>query len=127
MFVHAKFHTYSTYFVFVKKLPLFVPLQVCRVAYELMQTHSVDASNSYYSLDDVYYYGGQQAHDVVAIVENKQLLKFSVGDRLGIAGNEKNGFSVGQHRDTYKRGPYPSYKVEEFVRTANFPTYSELD
>ena len=105
---------------------LFCP-QVCRVAYELMQTHSVDASNSYYSLDDVYYYGGQQGHDVVAIMENKEPVHFRVGDHLGIAGNEKNGLSVGQHRQTRARGSYPSYKVEEFVRTADFPTYSELD
>ena len=92
-----------------------------------MQTHSIDASASYYSLDDVYYYGGQQGHDVVAIAENKDTVQFKVGDHMGIAGNEKNGFSVGQHRTTHQKGNYPSYKVEEFVRTANFPTYSELD
>ena len=92
-----------------------------------MQTHSIDASASYYSLDDVYYYGGQQGHDVVGIVDNKDPLKFKVGDHMGIAGNERTGFSVGQHRQTHERGTYPSYKVEEFVRTADFPTYRELD
>ena len=97
------------------------------MAYELMQTHSIDASNSYYSLDDVYYYGGQQGHDVVAIMDNKNPMPFKVGDHMGIAGNEKNGFSVGQHRGTGKSGTYPSYKVKEFVRTADFPTYSEID
>ena len=97
------------------------------MAYELMQTHSIDASNSYYSLDDVYYYGGQQSHDVVAIMDNKEPMTFEIGDHMGIAGNEKNGFSVGQNRRTHRKGTYPSYKVEEYVRTADFPTYSELD
>ena len=94
-----------------------------------MQTLHVDASSNYYSLDDIYYYGGQQGHDVIAFVENKakDQVQFKVGDHLGIAGNEKNGFSVGQHRETHARGNYPSYKVEEFIRTADFPTFEELE
>lgn len=95
-----------------------------------MQNHHIDASNSYYSLDDVYYYGGQQGHDVVAIMDNKGKsgqIDMKAGDHLGIAGNEKDGFSVGQHRKTHTRGSYPSYKVEEYVRSADFPTYRELE
>ena len=95
-----------------------------------MQTLHVDASSSCYSLDDIYYFGGQQGHDVIAFMENKGAngqLQFKVGDRLGIAGNEKNGFSVGRHRGTRARGKYPSYKVEEFVLTADFPTFDELE
>lgn len=94
-----------------------------------MQTLHVDPSSNYYSLDDIYYYGGQQGHDVIAFMENKAKgqVQFKVGDRLGIAGNEKNGFSVGQHRSTRARGYYPSYKVEEFVLTADFPTFDELE
>lgn len=45
-------------------------LQVCRLAYELMQMHHVDASQQYYSLDDIYYFGGQQGHDVRAIMNH---------------------------------------------------------
>ena len=103
--------------------------QVCRTAFERMQTLHVDASSNYYSLDDIYYYGGQQAHDVVAFMENKakDQVQFKVGDQLGIAGNEKNGFSVGEHRGTRARGNYPSYKVEDVVRTADFPTFDELE
>ena len=37
---------------------------MCRLAYELMQKHHTDASRLVYSLDDVYYYGGQQEHFV---------------------------------------------------------------
>ena len=103
-----------------------------------MQKYHIDASQKYYSLDDVYYFGGQQAHDVVAIQDNKlenddsavqhrggDELKFQIGDRLGIAGNEKNGFSVGTRRALQKKGVYPSYKVEEHVIIAEFPHYND--
>lgn len=107
----------------------FSVLQVCRLAYELMQNHHVDASQNYYSLDDIYYFGGQQDHDVVAIESHSQSssstreIEFEVGDHLGIAGNEKNGYSVGIHRKSLQRGQYPSYKVEDYVRIADFPKY----
>lgn len=102
------------------------------MAYELMQKYYVDASQRYYSLDDIYYFGGQQAHDVVAIEDNinppggNKELSFHIGDSLGIAGNEKDGFSVGTHRKTAVRGSYPSYKVEEHVLIADFPSYNEV-
>lgn len=37
------------------------------MAYELMQANRVDASESFFSLDDIYYFGGQNAHDRVAV------------------------------------------------------------
>lgn len=112
-----------------------VVTQVCRLAYELMQNYHIDASNKYYSLDDVYYFGGQQAHDVVAIEKNMPLVQskgdqseipFQVGDDLGIAGNDKNGYSVGINRRTNYRGRFPSYKVEEHVRIVDFPNYKNI-
>ena len=39
--------------------------QVCRAAYELMLTYDPDASSHFTSLDDVYYYGGQNEHSAV--------------------------------------------------------------
>ena len=97
-----------------------------------MQNKHIDASKKYYSLDDIYYFGGQQAHDVVAIEDNNPLkqynqVPFKTGDHLGIAGNEKNGYSVGVHRRTLVRGDYPSYKVEEHIQIADFPSYEELN
>jgi len=106
----------------------FYHLQVCRLAYELMQTHHVDASRNFYSLDDIYYFGGQQAHDVKALQRHQSTSSFSFekGDLLGIAGNEKNGQSVGVHRKTSVRGNFPSYKVEEEVILVDFPTYPDV-
>lgn len=108
-------------------------LQVCRLAYELMQNHHVDGSQRYFSLDDIYYFGGQQAHDVVAIQDHKALqnsghseIPFKRGDHLGIAGNEKNGYSVGVHRLSNINGEYPSYKVEDYVQVEEFPRYEEV-
>ena len=103
-------------------------VQVCRLAYELMQTYHVDASRNFYSLDDVYYFGGQQGHDVRAVQSHRgpSGLKFEKGDLLGIAGNQKDGQSVGEHRKTSSRGNFLSYKVEEEVILADFPSYPNV-
>ena len=42
-------------------------LQVCRVAYEIMQTLHPDASRYFHSLDDIYYFGGQGGHEETAL------------------------------------------------------------
>ena len=93
-----------------------------------MQTHHVDASGNFHSLDDIYYFGGQQAHDVRALQRHRSSSSFSFekGDLLGIAGNEKNGQSVGIHRKTSIHGNFPSHKVEEEVIVADFPTYPDV-
>ncbi len=99
-----------------------------------MQYLHVDASRKIYSLDDVYYFTGQQAHYVQAIQDHnssKQTtyngeLSFKAGDFIGIAGNKKNGYSVGKPVSTGGEGLFPSYKVEEPVRVADFPTYNDV-
>ena len=112
-------------------LPSFPPyLQVCRLAYELMQTNQVDASQNFYSLDDVYYYGGQQPNLDVALHSHKAAspgeLSFEAGDLIGIAGNLKNGWSVGAtQKKRHIRGKFPSFKVEGQPLVADFPTYPE--
>ena len=42
-------------------------VQVCRIAYEIMQQYHPDASNRFKSLDDIWYYGGQDEHQQEAI------------------------------------------------------------
>ena len=34
-------------------------VQVCRLGYAMMQMYHVDASQKYYSLDDIYYFDGE--------------------------------------------------------------------
>ncbi len=111
-----------------------------------MQHLHVDASKKYYSLDDVYYFTGQQAQHVQAIQDHNSskqtthngelsfkagdvigiAVPFKAGDLIGIAGNEKNGYSVGKHVSTHEEGLFPLYKVEEHVRVADFPTYNDV-
>jgi len=125
VYSHKKLHIVLLYMT----VPHCTP-QVCRLAYELMQTRHTDASRDFYSLDDVYYFGGQQEHNLRAFhgytEQGGGQVHFEKGDLLGIAGNEKNGFSVGLTRKTHKRGLFPSYKVEEEILVADFPTYPEV-
>ncbi|XP_041354464.1 alpha-(1,6)-fucosyltransferase-like [Gigantopelta aegis] len=104
--------------------------QVCRVAYELMQTIHGDASTYFKSLDDVYYFGGQNAHNMIALEHHKHQhpgeISMEVGDLLGIAGNHWNGYSKGINRRTSQNGLYPSYKVTNDITIVKMPLYPEV-
>jgi len=105
--------------------------QVCRVAYEIMQTLHPDASSKFKSLDDIYYYGGQGAHQQVAVYPHKitreSEIALQVGDVLGIAGNHWDGYSRGVNERTKLSGLYPSFKAREKYNIVDFPPYSEVD
>ncbi|RWS22711.1 hypothetical protein B4U80_00085 [Leptotrombidium deliense] len=111
--------------------------QVCRLAYELMQTRGVDNkdlkidwSDAFISLDDIYYFGGQSEHNQIAILshkaKDKQEIDFKVGDTIGIAGNHWNGFSKGVNRRSQQNGLYPGFKTIEEVKTAYFKAFDEI-
>lgn len=105
--------------------------QVCRLAYEIMQTYMVDGANRFHSLDDIYYYGGQNAHNQIAVSvhhpQNRDEIELQKGDFIGVAGNHWNGYSKGLNRRTGQTGLYPSYKVVEKIDVAKFPTYPEVE
>ncbi|XP_064116313.1 alpha-(1,6)-fucosyltransferase-like [Macrobrachium nipponense] len=105
--------------------------QVCRIAYEIMQSLHPDASHYYRSLDDVYYYGGQNAHNQRARFSHtpgrSDEMILRAGDVVGIAGNHWDGYSKGVNRRTRQNALYPSYKMEEIVDIARFPLYAEED
>ena len=95
--------------------------QVCRLAYELMQVRFPDASWRFRSLDDVYYFGGQNGHNVKALFEhvpNKQNgeIELKVGDLVGLAGNHWNGYSKGKNMRTGEDGLFPSYKAQDVIQ-----------
>lgn len=104
--------------------------QVCRVAYELMNSVYPDASKRFHSLDDIYYYGGQKARYQRAILphvaSNSQEIDLQIDDVISVAGNHWNGYSKGTNLRTYKHGLYPSFKVVPKVETALFPTYPNV-
>lgn len=104
--------------------------QVCRVAYEIMQAAHPDASNRFRSLDDIYYYGGQNAHNREAVLPHRPRtpdeIHMKVGDLVGVAGNHWNGMSKGKNARTNQGGLFPSFKVVDRVETADFPRYSNV-
>ena len=104
-------------------------LQVCRLAYEIMQTLHPDASSYFKSLDDIYYFGGQHGHTQVARAAHSARtpdeIELLPGDYIGIAGNHWDGYSLGRNRRTGAQGLYPSYKALEYIQTAVFPAYRD--
>lgn len=96
-----------------------------------MQTMHPDASQNFYSLDDIYYFGGQNAHDQEVLYSHRASSASEIdlrpGDLVGIAGNHWDGYSKGLNRRTGKSGLYPSYKVKDHMDIGNFPSYSHVD
>lgn len=67
-------------------------------------TFFIDSQNKIYF--PVYYYGGQSAHNVKAVLEHKPDLNHhdqihvKIDDEIGIAGNHWDGFSKGKNLRT---------------------------
>uniref|UniRef100_A0A914LJW8 GT23 domain-containing protein n=1 Tax=Meloidogyne incognita TaxID=6306 RepID=A0A914LJW8_MELIC len=103
--------------------------QVCRIGYELMQTRVGDAGNDVHSIDDIYYFGGQSAHEMEAIdgfkAENNEQIDLNKGDIIGIAGNHWNGWSMGNNRRTGRSGLFPSYLAREKWIIEDFPIFEK--
>uniref|UniRef100_A0A0N5A673 GT23 domain-containing protein n=1 Tax=Parastrongyloides trichosuri TaxID=131310 RepID=A0A0N5A673_PARTI len=103
--------------------------QVSRMAYELMQVESPDdAGYNYVSIDDVYYFGGQNGHNLRAIKSHKSFregdISFKKNSLISIAGNHWNGWSKGTLVDgTREVGLFPSYKVVEDWRISDMPVF----
>ena len=98
-----------------------------------MQQYHPDASDYFKSLDAVYYFWGQLAHQEVALEAQKprtrKEMDILVGDKIISSPRDhwNNGYSKGKNNRTSHKGLYPSYKVEEEVRIAKMPTYPESD
>ena len=97
----------------------------------MMQTMHGDASSRFKSLDDIYYFGGQNGHELE--VKEKHVpvefreIELAPGDRVGIAGNHWDGYSKGLNRRTGKTGLFPSYKAVNDPVIVDLPTYNEAD
>jgi len=107
--------------------------QVCRVAYEIMQYLKPDASDNFKSLDDIWYFGGQDEHQQIAVMDHKsdtslrrEEIDLKVDDTIGVAGNHWNGFNKGRNHRSGRIGLYPQYKTREKVKIVDFPTYSHV-
>lgn len=106
---------------------------VCRLAYELMQTwvdSNGDATHSFRSLDRIYHFD-DIAHPQEQIVKlphkpvHKDELELRIGDRVRVIGNHWDGFAVGINVQTGKKGRFPSYKAENIFSIVKYPTYEQ--
>ncbi|KAI0987417.1 hypothetical protein GJ496_009963 [Pomphorhynchus laevis] len=91
---------------------------VCRLAYELMQTRYPDGSWRFRSLDDIYHYNSQLPHNHIAIEDHTQSgdISFVKGDIIGIDFNNWNGYCKGTNKRTNEMGLFPCYKtVDQFL------------
>ena len=96
----------------------------------MMQTMYGDASSRFKSLDDIFYFGGQNAHNELVverhIASSNMEIDLEPGDLIGIAGNHWDGYSKGLNRRTGKTGLYPSYKTTDHVTTSKMPLYPHI-
>ncbi|KAH8862338.1 Alpha-(1,6)-fucosyltransferase [Schistosoma japonicum] len=94
--------------------------QVCRLAYELKQSNHLefgDASQQFRTLDDVYYYVGQQASPYeVLISDNKTGL--SIGDLVHFLGNHWNGYAKVEKVNTNHKIMAPAFKFSSRILSA---------
>lgn len=104
--------------------------QVCRIAYEIMQQRFVDAADRFKSLDDIWYFGGQDEHRQIAVLDhtaqNRDEIELRIGDVVGVAGNHWDGFNKGRNHRTNRIGLYPEYKTSEQIKVVDYPTYPQV-
>jgi glycoprotein 6-alpha-L-fucosyltransferase len=90
-----------------------------------MQARSFDDKGmSFHSLDDIYYFGGQNARELTAITAHKAQrtgeIDLQAGDVLKYEANLQNGFSLGLNMRTRHRGEFPSFKTTDKWRIVDF-------
>ncbi|CAH8524641.1 unnamed protein product [Schistosoma margrebowiei] len=94
--------------------------QVCRLAYELMQSNHLelgDASQQFRSLDDIYYFGGQQASPYEVLISSKEQGLFP-GDLVHYHGNHWNGYAKVEKLNTNRKVMAPAFKFSSRLLTA---------
>lgn len=78
-----------------------------------------DASMRAQSLDDAYYYGGQQAWDPVAIVADKEA-GIQPGDKIYFLGNHWNGYAKLIPPNSKLSTIRPAFKFENRMLKVDF-------
>lgn len=90
-------------------------LQVCRLAYAIMNSFEPDASTRFTSLDDIYIFSDQKRRLNIAVLPHKangkQEMDLQVGDEISVVGNLWNGYSKGINLRTNEYRLYPTFKV----------------
>ncbi|ROT63709.1 hypothetical protein C7M84_018389 [Penaeus vannamei] len=111
---------------------------ICRLAYELMQTLHSDATRKLVSLDLPFCIHSQSAHEVEArfphTPRSGREIALQKGDRVVRSvyyyskhRNSLDGFWHGTNRRTRKTGFYPIYKTVEVQSLADTPSFDWID
>jgi glycoprotein 6-alpha-L-fucosyltransferase len=106
---------------------------ICRLSYELIQTHSPDAAHRFHSLETLWHTHEASPGFLETIIphhpeESNQLLA-EKGDLLEIWlwHNFSFGFVTAQNLRTLKHGLIPTFKIKDKWEITKFPTYPEVD
>ncbi|CAI6347476.1 unnamed protein product [Macrosiphum euphorbiae] len=103
---------------------------VCRLAYEIMNSLQPDASAKFTSLDDTFYFSGQVHRLNVALISHKsegpEEMDLEVGDEIEVAGNHWDGYSKGKNLRTKKTNLYPTFKVTRKIEVLPFASYPNI-
>jgi len=111
---------------------IYPAIQVCRLAYEIMQSINADASSRFVSLDNGYFcHGytslGYQVAQVPHEAINSDEINIEVGDVIELTQFfQGHSMSTGRNLRTSQTGQYPSYKSTPQVRTTEYPMYPEV-
>ncbi|XP_063591496.1 alpha-(1,6)-fucosyltransferase-like [Penaeus indicus] len=111
---------------------------ICRLAYELMQTLHQDASRKVFSVDSPYWFHFQSDHEVEAryphTPRREEEIELQKGDRVreilryySKHRNYHDGFIHGFNQRTRKAGLYPIYKTVDVLRLADTPPFDAID
>ncbi|VDQ12506.1 unnamed protein product [Trichobilharzia regenti] len=108
-------------FIRIPSFMLYICLQVCRLAYELMQSNHVemgDASQQFRTLDDIYYFGGQQASPYEVIIPDRKF-NLNLGDLVHYHGNHWDGYAKVEKLSSSMKMIAPAFKFYPRLLTAN--------
>ncbi|VDO88594.1 unnamed protein product [Schistosoma curassoni] len=76
-----------------------------------------DASQQFRSLDDIYYFGGQQASPYEVLISSKEH-GLSPGDLVHFHGNHWNGYAKVEKLNTNRKVMAPAFKFSPRLITA---------
>lgn len=106
--------------------------EVCRLAFELMQTHHVDACDRVYSNDFIYYYNGHPPYYYESLIPHTPRypdeIEAQVGDALQIftGANHHVGLIHVTNTRTGKTGKVPRFKLKRRPEIVEFSLYKNL-
>ncbi|XP_063597063.1 alpha-(1,6)-fucosyltransferase-like [Penaeus indicus] len=116
----------------------FILRQICRLAYEVLQTLRPDAPSRAFSVDSAYWFHVEVGNKVQAryphTPRRANELELHKGDQVKVIPqyyrkqpNLQDGFRAGRNLRTASYGLYPVYKMVEILQLADVPPFEHID